>query len=626
MEPGHRLGDVVGSEHTGAATRYGREELGRGARSVGDVLDRGVGTEVRTIGAPGSFSSVRLRGADSDQVAIYLDGLLLNEAIGGGVDLSELELAHVDAIEVYRGISPVQFGYGVPGGTVNIRLPRPGHGPPWRAQAEAGSFGHRAVSALGRRGWGGWSALGAAAARGADNDFELPPEDGGERRRNADFEQRSAFLKLDRRLGDGRNVDGFARYFHKEQGLPRWDNQPAETRLETEVVQARGRWRREGAGGSPWGISTEVYTRHKDEVYDDRDGDVGLGAQHNRYRTWSGGVGGYAEYVGAANTVSARADLRREDFLGEDLAGSAPDSEAERASADIVAGNNAHLLDDRLLLGLALRYRTVRDEGETRSTGIGSGMERRDAANSWATPTVGLRYRLGAHTALRANFGEYVRTPSFNELFGDRGFVRGNPDLEAETGVNRDIGIEWSAHWRRDWLPALRMDLSYFHNSVEDAIVRTFDSRGVGRSENLAEAEIRGVEAEAGAALVEGLRLDLRATIQDTEHVSSLVAFDGKQLPGRAERRYGATLNWARGSWEWHYSVDVEESMYFDTANLLPAEDRTRHDIAIKRRFNGVEVETSVRNLTDERYEDFRGHPRPGRSWHLTVSYAPGNY
>ncbi|WP_200195422.1 TonB-dependent receptor domain-containing protein [Halorhodospira abdelmalekii] len=641
LAPAHRLGDVVGSEHTGASAHYQGRALGGGARSVGEVLAQGVGTEVRTIGAPGSFSSVSLRGADAEQVAVYLDGLLLNEASGGGVNLAELELAQVAAIDLYRGITPIQLGHGLPGGAVNIRLPRPGEGEAWRLGLEHGAFGHWAGSALGQYASAPWRVLGAASWRQADNDFPLRNEDGGGRRHNADFTQGSGLLHLERALARERSIDGFLRYFTKEQGLPRWDNAAsAATRLESEIVQGRVRWQDADLSATLamdsaalWGLSLEAYAGHKDETYDDRGADVGLGAQHQRYRTGSAGLGSYLERVDERGTLALRSEVRAERYLGEDLQGRAEDSDAERYVLDLGLGSNTYwFADESLLVAVALRHRALRDAGDVRDTGVGSQFKRREVSDQWTNPALGVQWRLSEQVRVRANIGRYVRAPNLDELFGDRGFVRGNPDLAAEVGLNRDLGLEWVESRERDWLSEWRADISYFDNQVSDMIVRTFDSRGVGRAENVAEARLSGLETEVSLLLIPSLRLDLHATLQETEHRSAMVAFDGNQLPRRARRHYGGQLIYQQARWDVGYAVTIEEDFYFDTANRLPAEDRTRHDLSLTSRWgdNGGagrrggewSVETSVRNLTDERYEDFRGHPRPGRSWHLGVSYG----
>jgi outer membrane receptor protein involved in Fe transport len=45
--------------------------------------------------------------------------------------------------------------------------------------------------------------------------------------------------------------------------------------------------------------------------------------------------------------------------------------------------------------------------------------------------------------SLKANVGRYARFASFNELYGDSGFIRGNPDLRPESGTTGDLGAAW---------------------------------------------------------------------------------------------------------------------------------------------------------------------------------------
>lgn len=59
-------------------------------------------------------------GSSADQVSIYLDGILLNTASSGAVNLADLPLDNVEKIEVYRGTSPAKFAASGIGGVVNI--------------------------------------------------------------------------------------------------------------------------------------------------------------------------------------------------------------------------------------------------------------------------------------------------------------------------------------------------------------------------------------------------------------------------------------------------------------------------------------------------------------------------
>ena len=82
-------------------------------------------TVVRT-GSIGAFSTISLRGSNPDQVRIFLDGVPLNIAAGGGVDVSTLPLGDVERVEVYRGTSPLAFGESAMGGIISITTRTPG--------------------------------------------------------------------------------------------------------------------------------------------------------------------------------------------------------------------------------------------------------------------------------------------------------------------------------------------------------------------------------------------------------------------------------------------------------------------------------------------------------------------
>ncbi|HEX4458709.1 MAG TPA: TonB-dependent receptor plug domain-containing protein, partial [Polyangia bacterium] len=112
----------------------------RSGESVPQLLSELPGVTINRTGGIGSLALVSLRGSTWDQVGVYVDGIPLNSAQGGGVDLSTLPLGDIERIEVYRGSSPIAFGASALGGIISIttRAPRT-----TRADAELGlgSFG-----------------------------------------------------------------------------------------------------------------------------------------------------------------------------------------------------------------------------------------------------------------------------------------------------------------------------------------------------------------------------------------------------------------------------------------------------------------------------------------------------
>ena len=109
--------------------------------TVGGLLDDAVGVQVRSFGGPGQLSEISIRGSTGQQVIVLLDGVRLNTAQSGTVDLSTIPLAIVDRIEVLRGGGATQVGSGAIGGVINIVTKRPSGKPRTSASASGGSFG-----------------------------------------------------------------------------------------------------------------------------------------------------------------------------------------------------------------------------------------------------------------------------------------------------------------------------------------------------------------------------------------------------------------------------------------------------------------------------------------------------
>jgi outer membrane receptor for ferrienterochelin and colicin len=73
--------------HPSFVTVIKNEELDKRFNDIPEVLEKSVGVRIKKSGGLGDFSTISIRGSSSEQVLIYLDGILLNESQGGGVNL-----------------------------------------------------------------------------------------------------------------------------------------------------------------------------------------------------------------------------------------------------------------------------------------------------------------------------------------------------------------------------------------------------------------------------------------------------------------------------------------------------------------------------------------------------------
>ena len=91
--------------------------------SVGELLSKQPG--IYLVGGnqtPGTNQSLFMRGANSNQVVIMMDGVRITDpsSPNNAVDLSELSLTNVERIEIIEGAHSTVYGGGAVGGVINI--------------------------------------------------------------------------------------------------------------------------------------------------------------------------------------------------------------------------------------------------------------------------------------------------------------------------------------------------------------------------------------------------------------------------------------------------------------------------------------------------------------------------
>ncbi len=629
-QPDYRTGDVDLSQTTAHVTVIKREQFEGKVKDLAQVLKDQVGVQVRQTGGLGSYATVSLRGSSSDQVLVYLDGVLLNSAAGGGVDLSTIALSDVEAIEIYRGVTPINFGKASIGGVINIRTLRTKTGLTGNVAAGYGSFSTRKFSAFINHKPGKWDYLLSTGYLASKNNFRFlndngtewnPDDDRRENRNNARFEQKNILGRFGYDIRSDLRVDVTNQWFSKTQGLPSWDNN-AKTRTSYEIDRNITTVSLTADDLGARHVNTRIILDYsvKDETYDDSKGQVGLGYQKTKYHTDRWGGNCYGEWLGDWNQLSLLFDYHRQAYDSEDLLEHRNPAKATRDTVSVGLSDVVFLFNDRLIISPAVRYILFHNDLKD-GTGIwGQPLPPNSDTEDYWNPQVGIRYRPWAPLTLKMNVAQYVREPTFYELFGDRGYIVGNPDLKAETGLNVDVGFDLDKSFDCRWINHVSLGAAYFHNSVNDLIAFVYDARGVGKAMNIAEAHINGVEATGSVQLLDHFKLIGNLTWQDPVNESRDPMFDGKRLPGRFETSYLGRLEITYGNVKVYGEYSLESGIYYDSANLLDAEDKEIVNAGVSYLYQPFLFSLEAKNLTDDQYEDFNGYPMPGRSVYVTVS------
>lgn len=126
---------------TSAAEIITEEDLKRRQiKMVSEALRLSQGLTVFSNGGPGTSTSVRIRGSNSDQVLVLIDGAIMNSATTGSFDFANLTTDNIERIEILRGAQSMLWGADAMGGVINITTKRGTGAPSANAFFEYGSF------------------------------------------------------------------------------------------------------------------------------------------------------------------------------------------------------------------------------------------------------------------------------------------------------------------------------------------------------------------------------------------------------------------------------------------------------------------------------------------------------
>ena len=98
-----------------------QEEIERAGQSTFvELLQTQPGIEISSSGGAGTTSSIFLRGTNSNQVVVLIDGLRVGSATAGTTTFENIPLAQIDKIEILRGPATSLYGQDAVGGVIQI--------------------------------------------------------------------------------------------------------------------------------------------------------------------------------------------------------------------------------------------------------------------------------------------------------------------------------------------------------------------------------------------------------------------------------------------------------------------------------------------------------------------------
>lgn len=594
-------------------------------QSVGEILENVPGVEITSMGGIGSSKKISIRGSQSNQVLVLLDGIPLNDELSGDVDLSHIPTNIIEKVKVHDGGNSPRFGNGAIGGVVNI-ITKKSFENQLQLNSSYGSFQFFNIEPN----WSGniknigyFLSYNYIESRG---DFSYSYEDSKgviihENRINADMMSRNWFGRLNYQW-HGHQLSVQAQRMESERGIP--------GKIDAWTAYARSNNTRDilGAEYNLTSRKTSFSLNCRYSKAATENSNLYPSDAEKRFRRYERYHYQYAienfitssnfEYIPAnwlhltLGYVGRRLNYRDENFRASLKP---PINEANDLSHGFFVHQEwkAQLpwWLTQIVFTPVIRY----DEMNIDSN------EQRRFEHQWS-PGAGLFLSVGDiyKFYLKSNISRSFRVPTFADLFYQDVRIEGKPDLLPEKSRNIDIGLGWQfTAWG-----LFSGEITHFNYTIDDLIVWKLGSFEVFRPFNT-DAEISGQEYSIECRTPNDLiALELGYTYLEPLNKSDNKTTRDKIIPYRPQTSFktGLKINF-RG---WYGTLRYREvgKRFVTEANTkeMPAYHVLDLNLSWAWQVRSIELtwKFSVFNLTNEKYEIIRDMPLPPRELRLGLS------
>lgn len=604
-----------------------RDDLSQALELVPGVATQNVGQRRERL--------VALRGFNSRQVPLFIDGVPVYVPYDGNVDLARFGVDHVSEIRVSKGLASLLYGPNIMGGAINVVSRRPTE--PLAVSARISTEADdklranlvRAalnVSVANERWYGSFSVSGSNAdSYRLPGSFDPVPnrEDGG-LRDNAGTRDRLYMA----RVGFTPDADNeFNFTWYRQDGFkedppysgtsgsarfwvwPYWDKQSFSL-TSRHAVGDRGTLRLR-AFHDTFRNSLDAYTNLAHSSY------MFLGSAYDDY-TRGGGADFEWRWSDAAVTRVA-AHLKKDVHREGTREPFEPEEQLVASTWDIAIEQEWRITPR---LSLTPGYQYVAQPGRTAWIWNGASYvpnEVNDATTS--NGQLVAVWQVSEAGTLFGGVSRKTRFPALKDRFsGGLGSVVPNPDLEAEYANHFELGYE---HQGEGWTAKVALYQANIRDAIESVTLPgtacDAPNPDCSQLQNIGRQRNRGVELSGSWQPLHGLRFDAQVNLLDRDNLS-----DPGILPTDTPKwRQRVTASWQPHP-QWRVTLDAQhESRRYTTTNGSRVADGFTLVNAFGRyQANGNwGVELGVRNLADELYAYQEGFFEAGRSWLLQLDW-----
>lgn len=608
-----------------------REEFIDSAQSLSDVVKHISGIQVLTAGGIGNPVAISIRGSNTKQVQLYIDGQLINDGQFGSFDLNQIPAEHIESIEITKnqaagtGSSPI-------GGVISIKTYDSTTNTS-KVSAGVGSFGYQELNALYNRINNQHHFSVGAHLLHSDNDYEyLVPSPSAnaqtptkEATKNNHFTKKSFFINNTNEW-NRHQLRLNIQYSDQEKGILSYQRNPEVNRSKTSAHTIRSTMQYQWA--SAWDKVDQVnisynFERKKEQYLSAPQGDSELLVDHISYKN---NVNFQPVFLLPINhgtlKLSPYATFSQQDYRSDSLLHGS-ETTCSINICDVKATQQQTHLGTRAEFsstGSPYSAYVLINHLQEKNSNISikdPDATQLNANKTYSTQEIGMQY---FSTAFKSQFNitHAARAPTLNELFGDRGLLKGADDLEAERAKSYGLTMQFD-------LGQLKVNSSIYHQEINNSIVVLYSDGGIGKYQNIAKAQLNGLELQFDWLASKKSSFSFQSNIIDSQTNSSIKSFNNKNLPSIYHQQYSLGYQYTFDkNWNIKLSSAADLDLYFDRSNVVegnanPA-DRHSTDINLNWQHKKYNINFSINNLFNNSYKDLTNRDASGLTTFLKFS------
>jgi len=238
-----------------------------------------------------------------------------------------------------------------------------------------------------------------------------------------------------------------------------------------------------------------------------------------------------------------------------------------------------------------------------------------DRSDNEFSPKAGIVFHLSEDTTIRGSIGKAFRAPCLYELYRTTKYPSGrtykaNPNLSPETMLSYELG------WDQNIGKNLLTRLSLYYNDVKDLIYSVDIDSATKERQNVAKAEVFGMELEARYNLNKKWQSFVNYTFNRSKiKKHSKASLKNKFLTYTPENKANIGLTYDNPTF---FRVDFVARyvgrVFCNDANTKKLKSHFILDLKISRELNeNLEVALNIENLTDRQYQEYWKYLAPPR-------------